>query len=360
MMRARDRTDDPVSPAEAKRLFGALDSLPTLILAVSGGPDSTALMWLAARWRDELEKPPKLVAVTIDHGLRKEAAREARAVARLAKTLNVEHVTLRWTGRKPKTGIQEAARNARYRLLSDETHRQNAMHILTAHTLDDQAETVLFRMARGSGISGLAGMRRLDGIPVAGAKPAHLLRPFLDVPKTRLIATLKAAKVPYAIDPSNADPRFARPRFRALMPLLAREELTAERLARLARRADRLEGALFATLNAAQIALCPGPWPEGGPLSADAEAFIDLPEEIGLRLLGRMIAHVGQQGGPELGQLEALYADLLRSAPSVRRNVAGALVTLSMTKLTVEREPPRRIVRKPRKSRRKARFTSAG
>src|SRR5436190_19972915 len=151
-MRARDRADGPVSPAEARRLLGALDNFPALVLAVSGGPDSTALMWLAARWRDDLDKPPKLVAVTIDHGLRKESAREARAVGRLAKSLNVEHVTLRWSGRKPKTGIQEAARNARYRLLSEEAHRQNAMHIRTAHTLDDQAETVLFRMARGSGI----------------------------------------------------------------------------------------------------------------------------------------------------------------------------------------------------------------
>jgi tRNA(Ile)-lysidine synthase len=368
-MRARDRADGPVSPAEAARLFGALDLFPVLILAVSGGPDSTALMWLAARWRDEQERAPELVAVTIDHGLRKESAKEARAVARLAKTLNVEHVTLRWKGRKPKTGIQEAARNARYRLLSEEAQRQNAMHILTAHTLDDQAETVLFRMARGSGISGLMGMRWLDGIPVADARPAHLVRPLLDVPKARLIATLKAANVPYAIDPSNADPRFTRPRVRALMPLLAREGLTAERLGRLARRAERVGEALFAALNDAQMALCPEPWPEGGPLTADAEAFVDLPEEIGLRLLSRMIAHVGQQGCAELAQLEVLYSELQALGPSIRtdwdfsplrRNVAGALVALSMTKLTVEREPPRRIVRKPRKSKRKARFTTAG
>src|SRR4051812_36050403 len=132
-MRARS-ANSLVTQAEAKQLFGALDSLPVLVLAVSGGPDSTALMWLAARWRDELDNPPKLVAVTIDHGLRKESGREARAVARLAKALNIEHVTLRWTGRKPKTGIQEAARNARYRLLSEEAHRRNAIHILTAHT----------------------------------------------------------------------------------------------------------------------------------------------------------------------------------------------------------------------------------
>jgi tRNA(Ile)-lysidine synthase len=283
--------------------------------------------------------------------------------------LKVGHVTLRWRGRKPKTGIQEAARNARYRLLSEEAHRQNAMHVLTAHTLDDQAETVLFRMARGSGVTGLAGMRWMDGIPVAGARPAHVVRPLLGFPKARLIATLKAAKVPYVIDPSNADPRFTRPRLRALMPLLAREGLTAERFGRLARRAERVEEALFAALNDAQMALCPGLWTEGDPLSADAEAFVDLPEEIGLRLLGRMIAFAGQQGGAELAQLEALYSELEAIAPNVRtggetqpvrRNLAGALVTLSMTELTVEREPPRRIVRKSRKSKRKARFTTAG
>jgi tRNA(Ile)-lysidine synthase len=351
----------PIAQAEAAQLFGALANLPALILAVSGGPDSIALMWLAARWRDELEKPPKLIAVTIDHGLRKESAREARAVARLAKKLNAEHVTLRWSGRKPKAGIQEAARNARYQLLSEEAHRRDAMHILTAHTLDDQAETLLFRMARGSGVSGLSGMRRFDRMPVSDARPAHLVRPFLDVPKARLIATLKAAKIPYAIDPLNADPRFTRPRLRALMPLLAAEGLTAERLRRLARRAQRVEEALVVTLNAAQIAVCPGPWAEGAPLSADAETFLALPEEIGLRLLGRMIAHVGRQGGAELGQLEVLYSDLRHgNAGPVRRNLAGALVTLAKTKLTVEREPPRRIVRKPRKSKRKAQFTTVG
>ena len=153
------------------------------------------------------------------------------------------------------------------------------------------------------------------------------------------------------------------------MPALAREGLTAERLGRLARRVERAEEALFAALNDAQIALCPGPWTEGSPLSANAEAFLELPFEIGLRLLGRMIAFAGQQGGAELAQLETLYSELRSLSEAIvwgsdfgplRRNLAGALVSLSAATLTVEREPPRRIVRKPRKSRRKARFTTAG
>src|SRR6185295_18419883 len=178
--------------------------------AVSGGPDSTALMVLAARWRQTLKQRVKLIAVTVDHGLRPEAKREAEAVKRLARSLRIEHHTLRWTGPKPKTGIQEAARNARYRLLADVSRKAGRAPVLTAHTQDDQAETVLFRMMRGSGVAGLAGMRTGNLMP--GQHPDHdgkkieLFRPLLDIPKSRLIATLKAAKIPYAEDPSNRDP----------------------------------------------------------------------------------------------------------------------------------------------------------
>src|SRR3954465_9633023 len=116
-MQAR-AANDPVRGTDAAALFADLSKIPVLILAVSGGPDSTALLWLAARWRAKRKHGPKLIAVTVDHGLRKESARDALAVKRLAKKLKVEHRTLRWMGAKPKTGIQEAARNARYRLLA--------------------------------------------------------------------------------------------------------------------------------------------------------------------------------------------------------------------------------------------------
>ena len=140
------------------------------MLAVSGGPDSTALLVLAARWANQLKRAPKLLAVTIDHGLRPEAAREAAAVKRLAQSLKVSHRTLRWRGRKPRTGLQEAARQARYELLAQAATRAGFAHILTAHTLDDQAETVLFRLARGSGLFGLTGMAHAAPLPgVLGA-----------------------------------------------------------------------------------------------------------------------------------------------------------------------------------------------
>jgi len=337
----------PISEAEAAALFGTIYAAPVLVLAVSGGPDSTALMWLAARLRADLPRP-RLVAVTIDHRLRKQSASEALAVRRLAKTLNVEHRTLRWIGRKPKTGIQEAARNARYRLLAEAARDAGAGHVLTAHTLDDQAETVLFRMMRGSGIGGLAGMSWFAQVP--GAGDIGLVRPLLQVPKARLIATLKAAKVPYAVDPSNSDPRFTRPRLRKLMRMLVREGLTAERLAKLAKRAERTEGALVSALNDVQLALWPGPWSPGDPATVDARAFLELPQELGLRLLERLVILIGDEGHPELGQLETLYADLAKAGQGLwagesdflRRTLAGAMVTLSGIKLTVERAPPRR------------------
>ena len=161
------------------------------------------MMWLAARWRRALKRGPHLVAVTIDHGLRPEAAREARDVKRLAKTLDLPHRTLRWSGAKPKTGLPAAARDARYRLLAKAARAAGATHILTAHTRDDQAETLLMRMSRGSGIAGLAAMARQsqrDGVT--------LVRPLLHIPKARLVATLKKAKIGFADDPTNRDTQF--------------------------------------------------------------------------------------------------------------------------------------------------------
>ena len=140
-----------VSDAEARALFRGLERLPGLVLAVSGGPDSTALLLLAARWVKRLKRAPKLMAVTIDHGLRPEAAREAAMVKRLARRLGVPHRTLHWRRGKLRSGLQDAARRARYELLAEVTAGAGLAHIVTAHTLDDQAETVLFRLARGSG-----------------------------------------------------------------------------------------------------------------------------------------------------------------------------------------------------------------
>jgi tRNA(Ile)-lysidine synthase len=343
--------DDAISAAEAKTLFAPLARAPALVLAVSGGPDSTALLVLAARWRRARKRGPKLIAVTVDHGLRRASAAEARAVARLARRLGVPHRTLRWQGRKPATGLQEAARDARYRLLAAAARRARAPCILTAHTLDDQAETVLIRMARGSGLSGLCAMAQAAPLP-AGAAPIALVRPLLDIPKARLIATLARAGIDFADDPSNRDPRFTRTRLREVMPVLAREGLDARRLAVLARRLRRAEAAIEMAVGVAAAALSQAPWGDGGPVRFDAEKFVSLPAEVALRLLGRAIAHAGDEGPVELGKLEALFAAIagantpLRQATyRLRRTLAGALVSLTEQDLVVERAPARVVGR---------------
>jgi tRNA(Ile)-lysidine synthase len=171
----------------------------------------------------------------------------------------------------------------------------------------------------------------------------------LEVPKARLVATLRAARISYADDPTNRDPRFTRPRLRALMPLLAREGLTTERLALLARRMARAEDALGWAAGEAERGVFPASLPNGGPVGVPARAFCDLLPEIGLRLLGRAIERIGDEGPVELGKLEALHRDLLiaenRGNARFRRTLAGALVTLAGDRLAVERAPPRRVPR---------------
>jgi tRNA(Ile)-lysidine synthase len=338
--------DEALREEEAKALFSDLEGFRGLILAVSGGPDSTALLVMAADWakrlKRRLKRSPKLVAVTIDHGLRPESRREATAVKKLARRLGLAHRTVRWRGEKPRSGLQEAARAARYRLLAQEAVRVGFRHIVTAHTLDDQAETLLFRLARGSGLSGLAGMAHTSSLPASGEKKIFLLRPLLSVPKSRLVATLKEAGIAYNNDPSNRDPRFARTRLRALLPQLAAEGLDAKALARFGLRMRRAEAAVEFAVGAARTALAPVPWRKRGPIVFPAKSFRELPAEVGLRLLGRAIAHVGNEGPVELGKLEVLYDSLRAPGASVRRTLAGALISLRDGRLTVERAPPRR------------------
>jgi tRNA(Ile)-lysidine synthase len=340
----------PVSDTEADALFADLLDAPALVLAVSGGPDSTALLVLAARWRKRARRGPKLTAVTVDHGLRPESRREAILVKALAKRLGVLHRTIPWCGDKPTTGVQAKARAARYHLLTDAARRAGASHVLTAHTLDDQGETVLIRMARGSGLTGLAAMSRVT--PLNGRL---LVRPLLGLPKARLVATLRSAGIPFVEDPSNIDPRFTRARLRTLMPELASEGLGPERLARLAHRIRRADAAIETMVDAA-AGFLQDPWSGKGPIVINAAAYATLPAEVALRLMGRALALAGDEGPVELGKLEAFMASLAAAltnkppAGRFRRTLAGALVTLAHDRIIVESAPARRNRAKSSKS----------
>src|SRR5229473_3936225 len=202
--------DVPLTTAELAAVLDALggfEARPAIAVAVSGGPDSLALILLAQRWARQ--RGGKTCALTVDHGLRPESAEEARTVAGWLASRAIPHEILVWAGDKPTSGIQEAARYARYRLLAAWCREHGVLHLLTAHHREDQAETYIIRRRAKSGVDGLAGMsavRELQG--------CRLVRPLLAAPKARLAALLEAEGQPFLRDPSNLNPAFERARLR--------------------------------------------------------------------------------------------------------------------------------------------------
>lgn len=331
-----------LSPEEGARLFSRLAAAPggkPVVLAVSGGPDSMALMGLYALAAQHVTLPEALVA-TVDHGLRPESAGEAETVAGCAATLGFRHTTLVWHGRKPRTGIQEAARNARYRLLAKFARDAHASAILVAHTLDDQAETVLMRLTSGSGIRGLGAM---DAFGLMAGAVIH--RPLLGLPKSRLVATCAAQGWTFSVDPANSNSKFLRARLRSVAPDLAREGLTPERLARLAERMRRADEALDAhTLTVIEACRI---WQRGQTLY-DAIRLGDEPEEIVVRFFAHVIS-LGRNAELEFGpvrleRIETLASDFLlavQTGKAFRKNVGGVLFTLRAGQLHLRSEPAR-------------------
>ncbi|MDB5512298.1 MAG: tilS [Enterovirga sp.] len=315
----------PLDAAAFAAIFKGLEDAGTILLAVSGGPDSTAMMHGVARWAAARGRPALQVA-TVDHQIRSASRFEAEAVGDAAARLGLPHAVLPWTDRRGATS-QEAARRARYRLLTDHAAVVGATHLLTAHTVDDQAETLMLRLAAGTGMAGLAGMRR-----ETRRTGLRHVRPFLSVPKRLLVETCRAEGWAFVEDPSNADAAYGRTRWRTLMPLLAAEGLDAPRLGRLAERVARAEEALDRTAHAAsarmQVALGPG--------RIDMAALSREPEEIALRVLRAAVEDAQERNRSTLGEgappalrlerAEACLAALLGARTAgqpLRRTLAG-------------------------------------
>ena len=328
----------PLSAAEVDALFASLRPYSHIVLAVSGGPDSMALMGLVAEWA-RTHSAPTISVATVDHGFRAEARDEALFVAHWAASLGLPCHILTREGPVPQSGLQEAARAARYQLLYDCAQSIGAQALVTAHHADDQAETVLMRLCHASGPAGLAGMR---ADTPRGA--VVLLRPFLTVPHDRLFASLTRMGLPSLNDPSNADPRFERVRIRQLAQSLAALGLTRERLILLGQRAARADAALERAAEAAwqrhKMAF------EG--VQGFAPGLFGEPREIMIRVLAQAIARLGSGRPVRLERLEGLVEALCEAKSRherLGRTLGGVVVRLDEAgRISLFTEGPRRVL----------------
>jgi tRNA(Ile)-lysidine synthase len=221
------------------KLFDAVRGTKRLALAVSGGPDSLALLLLAHEWAGTAGV--ELVVYSVDHGLRPEAAAEVAMVLAAAERLGHRARGLRWEGDKPETGVQAAARKARYRMMANAMVDDGAEYLVTAHHLGDQAETVLMRLAHGSGVEGLRGMDRF-----ATVEGCRIFRPLLGIEPEVLAEVVARAGLTPAHDPSNHDRHYERVRWRQMLPALAELGLDLRRVGTFAARMAEVDAYIAA------------------------------------------------------------------------------------------------------------------
>lgn len=337
-MAASDRVR-PVCETQADALLALLTPFRRLALAVSGGPDSTALLLLVAAWRARRTAPPHIHVLTLDHGLRPEAAGEARAVAALSDRLDLPCRILTSTLPKPPANRQASARELRRELLVAACAELGAEALVLAHHQDDQAETLLLRLARGSGVYGLAAMPAQGLWHDGKGTCVTVLRPLLTVSKASLVATCSAAGEAYAEDPSNEDAAYARTRIRQLMPALAGEGLDG---ATLAATAARLASAAAAIDDQVDAALASGAVRHpAGPVRLRVETLSALPRETMLRLLARLLGEVGGEAyPPRLVRLEGLV-ERLAASDRVQATLSGVVARRRDGEIVFWREPGR-------------------
>ena len=317
----QDSLTSPVEPEEFARAASPLFGEGRVALAVSGGADSLALMHLANEWcrREGRESP---VAVTVDHDLRTASSQEARDVHSWAQQAGIEHTTLKWLHGGPTANLQSQARQARYSLMGNWMRAKGLATLATGHTADDQAETFLMRLARGSGLEGLSGMKVLAPFPSAAQAGLMMARPLLGFSHARLVETLRARNLTWIEDPTNDDTRFLRVQVRKLIPELASLGITTGRLTETAAhlaRANSLVSDLAREL--AEQAVEAWPW---GYALLDTRRLGDAPEELACRVLARTLKTVsGAEYPPEYAQTMSVLEWLRDPEGDAGRTLGG-------------------------------------
>jgi len=277
-----------------------------------------------AHWaRKRRVAPPE--ALIVDHGLRPESRSEAARTARQAREFGVHAHVLRWETKKPSTGIEEAARIARYGLIGEWCKAHGVPVLFVAHTRDDQAETFLLRLGRGSGVDGLSAMRPRAPFPLAGYRPLELARPLLSFGRDELRAFLAARGVTWIEDPMNLEARFARTRMRAVLPILdeagisvSRIVAATEHLARARDALDAMTGSLLAAHARKQ---------ENGAVLLNGRALLAVPKELGLRALSCVLMEVSAQDyRPRFAGLDRLFGSLAENGISRAATLHGCRI----------------------------------
>ena len=307
----------PVSDSEFAALMTALGPFERnarVAVALSGGPDSMALCLLADAWARR--RGGCIVALTVDHQLRSQSAAEAAEVGRWMAALGIDHRILPWEGPKPRSAIQAEARVARYGLLTAWCRQAGILHLTLAHDLEDQAETFLMRLTRGSGTEGLAGMSAVS--ETAGVR---ILRPLLAVERARLTATLRARGQTWVEDPSNLDSAYTRVRVRQWLPALAQAGCGPDHLNGMAETfaVRRMEGEdRIAGLLARACSLS-----AAGHATLDPAPLTSAPLPIALGALSRVLCAVGSAKYPAArDKVEALWSWMAGGAGSPSMTLA--------------------------------------
>jgi len=327
-----DVVAEPLTATEFAPLmasFAPFEAHPVLAVAVSGGRDSLALALLAHQWASA--RDGRVVGLIVDHGLRAESADEAANTRDRLANHSIAAEILRWSGAKPASGLQAAAREARYRLLLDACRRLGILHLLVAHHADDQAETMAMRSVRLSGPDGLAGMAAL-----VEQREARLLRPLLAVRRARLTATLEARAVQWIDDPSNVDSRFERARLR-------KAGSTPSTVAGSGATRGAVRAARDGRLAAAAVLLAECDLP--GAVAIDRAGFARLGGEVAQQLLSRAIQAMGSRDHPP--RRERLERAAARLSLGVSRGKSGKSqdFTLSECRLELRQAPGSRRLR---------------
>ncbi len=296
-------------------------------VAVSGGGDSVALLHLLVDWARG--SGTALRAVTVDHGLRPEAALEAESVARACAELGIGHDVLRWTGWDGRGNLPDQARRARYRLMADWARVHDFADVALGHTADDQAETFLMRLARGSGVDGLAAMQ-----PARRAEGVLWHRPLLTARRGALRLWLTARGIGWIEDPSNEDPAYDRVRVRQALAVLAPLGIGVEGLLATAERLRRASDALRHGARDLARSAVTG---EGGGLVIDRAKLDAAPAELRDRLLAQALIWVsGADYRPRYQALAQVWAGI---AEGKRTTLMGCLILPRKAALRVVREP---------------------